>query len=106
MKWEYAIVFMDYKVERRGEDDWAWDTEWTIAWPSGELEVRQGWGTDHPDSPVRARHLLTELGAQGWELVSDVSVRSGVVATHGWAAGSRPVAREWTLKRPAAGDQH
>ena len=53
--------------------------------------------------------VLNELGAEGWELVSEEADRSYVSRSdsspiQGWGGSpiSNPIRKRWTFKRPAA----
>ena len=101
-RWEYTVVIMEYAAKQQPGSDpirWKTTTTWTIFSPEGEDDVRDGWGTDNPDSNLRARRLLNELGEDGWELVADVITRNGVSSVEGYPTVGIPLVREWTLKR-------
>jgi hypothetical protein len=108
-RWEYLSVQRDYKTEQRvrqgssGEETyWHFEHFWSIWRPgASESENPEGWSTSRPDG-VGLVGLLSDLGAEGWELVSQVVLRS-VITSHsfGWADSSgTPIQMQWVFKRP------
>jgi hypothetical protein len=47
--------------------------------------------------------LMNELGAEGWELVTDAPIDSVIATSHstGWSEAGIPVLRQWLFKRSA-----
>lgn len=94
-RWEYMIVSW---VSRRipvKHDFYIWRPG------QAKAEIRHQWSEKDPEAEgPHSGDLLNELGAEGWELVSDVVTESAVGTTQsGWDRGGFPIKREWTLKR-------
>ena len=60
---------------------------------------RPGKGEDSLPESTDWFVLANELGADGWELVTDQISGSAVIATLGWDHASQPVWRSWIFKR-------
>ncbi len=110
-RWEYATLefWASAKQEERpsGVVRYVYLNDFYLRRPGDEeAEKREGWTSkDTADIKHRVLDLLNELGAEGWELVSDSVLRSGLnTVVQGWDNSSETVHRVLILKRPAAAE--
>ena len=111
-RWEYMLVDWEVRLERAVHDvaggsnadplvnlalsDPVWSREFVIWRPDGDRERR-------PDGPGALVALLDELGAAGWELASESTLRTAVTSDAAGDDMGVPALVRWTFKRPAAG---
>lgn len=94
-EWEYMRVWYltSTEVSRPGQSQ-TWSQEYWISRPGAEQEQLAAAGVDFDV-------LLNEFGAEGWELVSENTRDSVVIAEQrGWPNVGTPVSIVWTFKRP------
>jgi hypothetical protein len=122
-RWEYLVLVMEHRTELKTrshlmtgldltfppqpeEKYWARTTTHFIFRPGADdPEELAGTPTEAPDNGTYTCGLLNQLGAEGWELVSDVVSHSTVSTFWGWPnTSSFPIHREWTLKRMVGDD--
>ncbi len=95
LAWEYLYVMYAYKTSGRYPTQ-AWTHVYKISRRDSELETLEG-------EKSRWAELLHQLGAEGWELVSErVDETTIVRSSAGWNNVAIPVRIAWTLKRPTA----
>ena len=75
-----------------GEGGWESESHWWIARPGRKNENLPA------NSPLL--ELQNDLGADGWELASELIQSSRVGNNNGWLEASVPVEMLWTFKRP------
>lgn len=92
--WEYMTMVYDHRREIVNE-------QWT--WPSTYYILRaDSDSADERPGETNLLVLLNELGAEGWELVGNVILRSTIVkSATGWSEESLPVRQRWLFKRQA-----
>jgi len=103
---EYATVVRLYET---AEDDFVgqtWTENFWIYRPGDKegqkLEAHSG-SSKNPEHKTTILKILAELGAEGWELVSETVLDTTIVASGlGWRDVAIPVKMRWTFKRPAA----
>lgn len=118
--WEYAsFVFVSWAKKekvpspppRPGEVPpdspsfkWIYFRDWWLYLPGEDPEKHEEWRSDVPDeTKINLLDLMNRVGAEGWELVSDTVLRSGVnLQTVGWGTASEPLRRVLFFKRPTA----
>jgi hypothetical protein len=112
-RWEYTLIYWTYSTKFEGEEiafpsgerqpKQLWRAEFRIVRPGGESESRLGYSTYPKDEEVEETQiaaLLNELGAEGWELVSETVYDSTIVSARGgWQKAGMPIEVRWTLKR-------
>ena len=81
---------------------WVYFREWWLYLPGEEPEKLEEWKSDAPDEiKIKLLDLMNRIGAEGWELVTDTVLRSGVnLHTVGWGTASEPLRRVLFFKRP------
>jgi hypothetical protein len=106
-RWEYASFIWIYSVApQKGftESDGKWAHKEDIyVWRPGAEKAEHLPMSDTEDETVAGPSLLdvlNDLGAEGWELVTRETTRSGVGKSYGWFEGSFPIAVNYVLKRP------
>src|SRR5690349_19793073 len=97
--WEYMRVTMLYKTANKLDpetrtDVQTWTTSFSIAKPDGSTEsVEAGEGFSF-------LVLLNELGAEGWDLVSETVRKTTITAgALGWNDVGTPISIVYTFKR-------
>ena len=126
-QWEYLTVVWTYSAEQRtralessGVEAWAaeaaseetywhfWETFYIWRPGAEKAETRDGWASDKKEKPLSTTQVLNDLGAEGWELVSEETDRSYVSRSQsspiqGWGGSpiSNPIRKRWTFKRQA-----
>lgn len=127
-RWQYLTLSWTYSAEQRtlisgppglatsevaapGEATYWYFWETFYIWRPGaeKAETRDGWASDKKEKFLSTMQVLNELGAEGWELVSEEADRSYVSRSdsspiQGWGGSpiSNPIRKRWTFKRPAA----
>ncbi len=107
-RWEYMSVVWTYdaKLLPGPADDgkWAFKEDFWIWHPGAETaDHRPLRDTEDKDvSGPDILEILNELGAEGWELVSETVRESSAGKRRGWPEAAHPIVRQWTLKRRAA----
>lgn len=112
--WEYKAVLWVSSAELRNEGrhpsgaikkKWYYRSEFQIHEGGRELDRRLNhstYGEDEGAETVNIQDLLAELGAEGWELVSESVLNSVIVdKSEGWSQVGIPITIRWMLKRPA-----
>jgi len=85
---------------KAAEQYWSTTTTHLIFRPGSNGPEKVGSSKDAADHGSDSHRLLNDLGAEGWELVSDAITNSTVSTFWGWPnSSSLPIRREWTLKR-------
>jgi hypothetical protein len=125
MQWEYASIVWsntlkkvtkaDPEYERlspelraRAERDqweycWWREQKYSIWLPSStEAEIRIAWVTGDTDYATRLVDILNELGAEGWELASQVVSGSAMGVSYGHETAGYPIETRTLLKRQIA----
>jgi hypothetical protein len=125
VQWEYAtltwanamkkITTKDPEYERLSEKikaDWEagkWPFYWWIdqtyyVWLPGatEADKRHGWSTGDDAFTTNGLDVLNELGAEGWEVVTQTVRASAVGENHGRTNASFPIETSTLLKRRVA----
>ena len=99
-RWEYLIVAWNLTATPPASPSEAWTLEgaFHISRPGGVVETRR---YDGALPPTLGFELLNELGADGWELVSNTVERSTVAAAQGYQTAGVPIASTQIFKRPA-----
>ncbi len=94
-RWEYVVV------------SWRQDTNWATKRPDEPVTWDETYGISRPGSeswetlPHKSFvDVANELGAEGWELVSQTVNKTTVVRGHGYDEIGAPVGTLWTFKRP------
>ena len=100
-RWEYLVV--DWSLTATApvapSTAWAFVGTFQIARPgAASAETRT---YDAALVSTMAFDLLNELGAEGWELVSNVVGRSAATAAQGYQTVGVPIASTQIFKRPA-----
>ena len=99
-RWEYLVVAWNLTATAPlgPGDAWRLDATYQIQRPG-----TPGVETRHYDAALPSTlgfDLLNELGADGWELVSNVVERSTVSAAQGYETAGVPIASTQIFKRP------
>ncbi len=121
-KWEYATVeFWCYgqkepvptpsagtadDTEAANDEEaqeWFYYSDLYVRRPGEEREKLENWSSKDPeDVKHRLFDLINELGSEGWEMVGDTILRSGLnLVTPGWTNASEPLHWRLTFKRPS-----
>ena len=99
-RWEYLVVAWSLTATPPPEASEAWGLQgvFQISRPgTAEVETRR---YDGARSSALGFELLNELGAEGWELVSNTVERSAVAPTQGYQTAGVPIASTQIFKRP------
>jgi len=99
-RWEYLQVTWSLTATppASGAEAWRLDGAFQISRPGVEgVETRR---YDATHASTASFDLLSELGAEGWELVSHVVDRSAVAPAHGYQTAGIPIASTQIFKRP------
>lgn len=72
-RWEYMSVTWVSSTEKKGKSKRTWKHEYFISRPGQESETRESWSSEYAENKYKFTRveLLSELGAEGWELVTD-----------------------------------
>jgi hypothetical protein len=94
-RWEYLLASWQSTTNyysKASHEAQTWESVYWLTRPDVEPEKLNG--------EVKWSALLNELGAEGWEMVSE-SVRRSVVHAHalGWTNAGAPIEIRWTFKR-------
>jgi hypothetical protein len=100
-RWEYLVL--SWAMTATPPDDvyneWRLEASFHIFRPGAlSAETRSYDGTQ---PSTLGFELLNELGAEGWELVSNVVERTAVAPAQGYQTAGVPVATTQIFKRPA-----
>jgi hypothetical protein len=104
LRWEYASVsWAFYRPLAESElKNLQWTKEITISRPGREKESRIEWTEGSGDTGADLSAAFGELGAEGWELVSETVRDVGLSGDYfGWSTASRPISVFARFKRPA-----
>jgi len=99
-RWEYLLVAWNLTATPPSNEGETWTLEGTfhITRPGVVgVETRR---YDGAQPSTHAFELLNELGADGWELVSNIVERSTVAPAQGYQTVGVPIASMQTFKRP------
>lgn len=103
-RWEYMAIHWLYSSRfvpgsAPDKEEQQWRGEYFLRRPGAEIETHLQ--HDFGEEPkVSFLDLLAELGAEGWELVSETALSAAAVTgTHGWSDVGMPIEIRWTLKR-------
>jgi hypothetical protein len=117
-RWEYLLVEWVYERRKKtrpvkteklyssdpdSTEEYEYQEQYIkLTWPDGKVDPRGLWSTDHSEVSTVSK-IFNELGADGWELVSD-STRSAKVYTdiNGWPDASAPVEVAYWFKRQSS----
>jgi hypothetical protein len=104
-RWEYLTVLRLYETAQDDFPGKTWTENFWIYRPGDEegqkREAHSG-SSKEPEYKVTIRDIFAELGAEGWELVSETVLDTTIVAGGlGWTDVAIPVRMRWTFKRPA-----
>jgi hypothetical protein len=100
LAWTYDAI----RLTEPGDPDWRFKEDLWIYRP-GATESEQLPVSDTGNKKVSGPDLLevlNELGAEGWELITETTRESTIGKRRGWPDSGHPIVRQWTLKRPAA----
>ena len=100
-RWEYLVVSWNLTATPPGDASEAWTLEgaFDISRPGvSGVETRR---YDGGQASTLGFELLNELGADGWELVSNTVERSTVAPAQGYQTAGFPIATAQIFKRPA-----
>ena len=100
-RWEYLVVAWNLTATppAPGEANWRLDGAFQISRPG--VQGAQTRRYDGATPTTLGFDLLNELGAEGWELVSNVVERTAVAPAQGYQTAGVPVATTQIFKRPA-----
>ena len=101
-RWEYLVVAWSLTATPPADpaQGWALAGTFQISRPgASEVETRRYDGTH---VSTIGFELLNELGAEGWELVSNTIERSAVAPTQGYQTAGVPIASTQIFKRAVA----
>jgi hypothetical protein len=101
-RWEYLVVAWTLTATPSADpaEPWTLDGAFHISRPGvSGAETRRYDGTQ---ASTLGFELLNELGAEGWELVSNTVDRSTVAPAQGYQTAGAPIATTQIFKRPAA----
>lgn len=99
-RWEYAAVTWTYTTELEGGDR-IWRQHISTYRPGGETRKHEFWNSKQEEAVgPNLVEVFNELGAEGWELVTD-TVSDSTVIPHdsGWDDVGTPTLRQFILKR-------
>jgi hypothetical protein len=100
-RWEYLVLSwaMTATPPDAMSDEWRLEASFHIFRPGAlSAETRTYDGTQ---PSTLGFELLNELGADGWELVSNVVERTAVAPAQGYQTAGVPIATTQIFKRPA-----
>lgn len=100
-RWEYLVLSwaMTATPPDAMSDEWRLEASFHIFRPGAlSAETRTYDGTQ---PSTLGFELLNELGAEGWELVSNVVERTAVAPAQGYQTAGVPIATTQIFKRPA-----
>ena len=103
-RWEYMSVTWIYSTTNQNTvAPTTWKGEYSIARPGQPRETRLSYdSTDKGAETTGIDALLNELGADGWELVSETVMDTTIFSSlHGWSDSGTPTQMRWSLKRRA-----
>ena len=105
-RWEYLTVVWVYSAKKLSQDpakhEFAFKKDLFIWHPgAGEADVRPLWSSADADVVGNCLDVLNELGAEGWELVTEVVMDSTVGPREDWGEVGYPVRQRWLFKRRA-----
>jgi len=101
-RWEYLVVAWSLTAPPPADATQAWALQGTfqISRPGAKgVETRRH---DGAHESTLGFELMNELGAEGWELVSNTIDRSAVAPTQGYQTAGVPIASTQIFKRPVA----
>lgn len=101
VRWEYLVLSwaMTATPPDAVYDEWRLEASFHIFRPGAlSAETRSYDGTQ---PSTLGFELLNELGAEGWELVSNVVERTAVAPAQGYQTAGVPIATTQIFKRPA-----
>jgi len=96
VRWEYlAVVYTgETNLSTKGSVEAEKWTQWCDIWRPGSSQ---------PETySLEAKNWLdiaNELGADGWEMTSEIILEITIVKTRGWYEVSTPVRSRWTYRR-------
>lgn len=108
IRWEYAVLEWSYdaygkvaeshmgigpSVSTTPSADWSYRHSWRVRYPGREPEEIAG-------EELSLGGVLNHLGAEGWELVSEVVMDRAAAPRRGWTRADVPVSVRYVLKRP------
>ena len=99
-RWEYLVVSWNLTATPPADESEAWtlDGAFQISRPGDPgVETRR---YDGGQASTLGFELLNELGADGWELVSNTVERSTVAPAQGYQTAGFPIATTQIFKRP------
>lgn len=93
-----------YLTAKKADEKRTWRQELTVTRPGQDDETRLVWTSSSTDeTKTSTLDLLNELGAEGWELITETVLDSEIFTRlHGWENVGSPVLMKYVLKRPAA----
>lgn len=124
-RWEYASVVYTYAARKISPDDsefqrlspeaqreytekgltfhWWFEQKIYIWLPhASDADVRVAWESGDEKRRVAVLDILNELGADGWENMSNTVRGSAMGKSYGWTTASYPVEERHLLKRPVS----
>ena len=107
-RWEYLVVIWRETCQKLSEDPPEFEFKRELfVYRHGRAEPEQYllWSSngEEESSDRSMLQILNDLGAEGWELVTDALTESviGYSSTTGWPEAGRPVLRQLICKRRA-----
>lgn len=104
-RWEYLAVIWIYSVEHTGDEP-IQRQQFQIHRGTGDDEKRHFLSSEKPgEKGPSLIDLFNELGAEGWELVSDAVQYTKIFEeAEGWSEVGAPLRHQYMLKRRLGDD--
>jgi hypothetical protein len=101
VRWEYLVLSwaMTATPPDAVSNDWRLEASFHIFRPGAVTAETRTYDGTQPST--LGFELLNELGAEGWELVSNVVERTAVAPAQGYQTAGVPIATTQIFKRPA-----
>jgi len=101
VRWEYLVLSwaMTATPPDAVSNDWRLEASFHIFRPGAVTAETRTYDGTQP--ATLGFELLNELGAEGWELVSNVVERTAVAPAQGYQTAGVPIATTQIFKRPA-----